>query len=469
MLSLNESQAEKRDYSENRVPSYTSNAPHAISLYQGNLAYKNLSVWVEEYGCSSSLGDSEAIRGLLERNGYGLGRSETESSLNIIVTCSVKDTTEHRMLHRISELISTGKPLIVAGCLPKANKKLVETRFPQVSLMGPQSLDKTVEVVRKTVAGQKAIALQDSDTNKIELPRIRLNPIISIIEIASGCVSFCTFCQTKQAKGNLQSHRIGDITRRLRNDVQEGCKEIWLCSTDSGCYGRDFGSDLVDLLESCATISGDYKIRIGMMNPLFLPALNKRLLNILCGDNKLFKFLHIPFQSGSNSILRKMRRGHSAKIFVNSVKELREKIPEATLATDVIVGFPTETDEDFDRTLEVVMNTQPDIINISKYGARPGTKAAELKKLSSELIKERTKKVHCLANEIGLKRNAQWMKWEGEIIVNSNDINGVQGRNYAYKPVHVMCHDNGSFRLGDRLFVRIEGITSHILTGRIVK
>ena len=448
--------------------SHITGSTHTLPINHTSRPSKNVNVWVEGYGCTSSLGDSETIRGLLKEGGYRMGKNETQSSLNIIVTCSVKDTTEHRMLHRISELINTGKPLIIAGCLPKANRDLVEANFPSASFLGPQALDRTLEVAKKAVEGQRTIMLQDSGTNKILLPRLRLNPVISIIEIASGCISLCSFCQTRLAKGQLRSHRIGDITRRIRNDIQEGCKEIWLSSTDNGCYGRDIGSDLVDLLESCVAISGNYKIRIGMMNPMFLPALKTRLVRILSDDNNIFKFLHIPLQSGSDSVLRKMMRGHTSKTFIDVVMGVRAKKPEMTIATDVIIGFPTETDEDFGRTLQVMEKTEPDIINISKYSARPGTKAAKLKKLGSELIKERTKIMHTVANEIGLKRNARWLNWEGEIIVDSHDAQGLAGRNYAYKPIHIgTCFDE-SVRMGDKLFVRIEDITSHILTGVIV-
>jgi threonylcarbamoyladenosine tRNA methylthiotransferase CDKAL1 len=468
-MSIYQSSADKKmAYLEDQPISHSKISTHTFPVDDTATPPKNLKVWVEGYGCTSSLGDSETIRGLLKEGGYGLGKNEIQSSLNIIVTCSVKDTTEHRMLHRISELVNTGKPLIVAGCLPKANKDLIEAMFPSASLLGPQALDKTLDTVKKAVEGQRAIMLQDSGTNKILLPRLRLNPIVSIIEIASGCVSLCSFCQTKLAKGQLRSHRIGDITRRIRNDVQEGCKEIWLSSTDNGCYGRDIGSDLVDLLESCVAVRGDFKIRIGMMNPMYLPALKKRLIRILFDDNNIFKFLHIPLQSGSDLVLRKMMRGHTSKTFVDVVKEIRAEIPALTLATDVIVGFPTETDEDFRRTLEVVEITEPDIINISKYSARPGTKAARLKKINSELIKERTKMMHTLANKIGLKRNSRWLKWEGEIVIDSRETKRLAGRNYAYKPIHIATSDDESVRLGDNLFVRIEGITSHVLTGSVI-
>lgn len=414
------------------------------------------------------MGDSEIIIGLLKERGYQLGKNEMESSLSIIVTCSVKDVTEHKMLHRVGELMKTGKPLIIAGCLPKANKKLIETKHPTASLLGPHCIDSTIEVVKSAISGGRAVALEDSWSNKINLPKVRLNPVTSIIQIAIGCMSACTFCQTKLAKGQLRSYRIGDILRQFRHDVNDGCKEIWLSSTDNGCYGRDIGSNLVELLESCISIEGDYKIRIGMMNPMFLRDMTDRLIQLFADSDKIFKFLHIPIQSGSDVILRKMKRGHTAKIFVDAVKAFRNKIPEVTVATDVIVGFPFETRDDFERTLDIIRIAQPDIVNISKFGSRPGTIAANFKKISSQTIKARSKQMHMLINNICLRRNSLWKEWEGEIIVNQSDIKWLKGRNYAYKPIHVMRSERSQVRLGDRIRVKIQDFSSHMLTGRLI-
>ncbi len=407
------------------------------------------------------------IIGLLKESGYHLGDNEMESSLSIIVTCSVKDVTEHKMLHRVGQLMKTGKPLIIAGCLPKANKKLLETKYPTVSLLGPHSINSTIKVVKSAISGERAVALEDSGSDKINLPKVRLNPVTSIIEIASGCMSACTFCQTKLAKGQLRSYRIGDILRQLRHDVNDGCKEIWLSSTDNGCYGRDIGSNLVELLESCIRINGEYKIRIGMMNPMFLSDMTDGLIQLFTDSDKIFKFLHIPVQSGSDVILRKMKRGHTAKIFVDAVKAFRDKIPEVTVATDVIVGFPFETKDDFERTLEIIRVTEPDIVNISKFGSRPGTMAAKFKKISSQIIKARSREMHMLVNNISLKRNSLWKEWEGEIIVNQSDIKWLQGRNYAYKPIHVLRSGSSQVQLGDKIKVKIQDFSSHMLVGRL--
>jgi hypothetical protein len=286
-------------------------------------------VWIEAYGCSASIADSEMIAGMLKHAGYEIASSRKEGSLNLIVTCSVKDTTEHKMVHRIKQLGKTGKPLVVAGCLPKADRAKVESLSPQASLMGPHSIDSAAEVVGSALAGSRLVMLADSSQDKVNLPRMRINPVVGIVEIASGCMSECTFCQTKNAKGWLHSYRIGDIVKQVRQDVAEGCKEVWLTSTDSGCYGRDMGSDLAELLRSCCEVEGDFKIRVGMMNPQYMPEMLGRLAGAF-EHEKMFRFAHMPVQSGSNAILRKMKRGHTARVFADAVKALRAGRPDFT-------------------------------------------------------------------------------------------------------------------------------------------
>jgi MiaB-like tRNA modifying enzyme len=423
-------------------------------------------VWIEAYGCSASMADSEMIAGLLKDAGYEIASSSKDSALNLIVTCSVKDTTEHKMIHRIRQLSKAGKPLVVAGCLPKADRAKVESLSPSASLMGPHSIDSAADVVGSALAGSRLVMLTDSQ-DKVNLPRIRLNPVVSIVEIASGCMSECTFCQTKLAKGWLHSYRIGDIVRQVRSDVQDGCKEVWLTSTDSGCYGRDMDSDLAELLTACCQVDGDFKIRIGMMNPQYVPEMKDRLVDVMQNE-KMFRFLHMPVQSGSNAILRKMKRGHTAKVFSDTVSALREKMPEFTISTDVIVGFPTETEADFQKTLDLIRRTEPDIVNISRYSARPGTEAAgwKGKRVKTEIVKERSERMHALVRQIAKKRNSAWMGWKGDIVI--DEIGKVvQGRNYAYKPVVVDKLTQEDVKLGSRLHVQVHNFSSFVLRARI--
>jgi threonylcarbamoyladenosine tRNA methylthiotransferase CDKAL1 len=429
-------------------------------------------VWIEAYGCSANMADSEMMSGLLKDAGYEIANTKSESSLNLIVTCSVKDTTEHKMMSRIRTMVKSGKPIVIAGCLPKADKLKIESSSPSASLIGPNSIDKAPDAVRSALSGGRLVALKDSPRDKVNIPRIRLNPVVSIVEIANGCMSECTFCQTKIAKGWLRSYRIGDIVRQIKADIQSGCKEVWLSSTDNGCYGRDIDSNLVDLLQECCSIEGSFKIRVGMMNPMYLPEILDRMVCLFSENDKLFKFLHIPVQSGSDRVLRKMKRGHTSKIFIDAVQAFRERIPEMNISTDIIVGFPSETDDDFKQTVDLLERTQPDIVNISRYAARPGTKASRWRemKVSSQISKKRSEYLHTLTRRIAKKRNSLWQEWQGQIVVDEVG-KVVQGRNYAYKPVVITSTQNvvdNRILLGDRVSVKIFDFSNFSLKANVV-
>jgi MiaB-like tRNA modifying enzyme len=418
-------------------------------------------IWVEAYGCSASFSDSEMISGLIVNGGHTLADSSEESDLNLIVTCSVKDATAAKMVHRIKE--SNSKPLVVAGCLPKAEQQTVEKFAENASLLGPNSIGKTLQVIKSTLDGQKMIALDDTDITKIGLPKIRLNTAIGIVEIASGCMSECTFCQTKLSKGDLKSYRIGDIVRQVKTEISDGCNEVWLTSTDNGCYGLDIGSDLPELVNAVSEIDKQFFIRVGMMNPMYMPKIRDGLLKSF-ESNKVFKFLHVPVQSGSNKVLNDMKRGHTEKTFRDITNEFRKKFERFTISTDVIVGFPTETEEDFEDTLNLLENTKPDIVNLSKYSQRPGTSAAEMKQIDVTEVKRRSKITYELINRISEKNNKNWIGWEGQVIFDEEHEGQIRGRNFAYKPIFVKEKP----KIGQISTVKIIDATTHSLIGQIM-
>ena len=418
-------------------------------------------IWVEAYGCSASFSDSEMISGLIVNGGHTLADSSEESDLNLIVTCSVKDATAAKMVHRIKE--SNSKPLVVAGCLPKAEQQTVEKFAENASLLGPNSIGKTLQVIKSTLDGQKMIALDDTDITKIGLPKIRLNTAIGIVEIASGCMSECTFCQTKLSKGDLKSYRIGDIVRQVKTEISDGCNEVWLTSTDNGCYGLDIESDLPELVNAVSEIDKQFFIRVGMMNPMYMPKIRDGLLKSF-ESNKVFKFLHVPVQSGSNRVLNDMKRGHTEKTFRDITNEFRKKFERFTISTDVIVGFPTETEEDFEDTLNLLENTKPDIVNLSKYSQRPGTSAAEMKQIDVTEVKRRSKITYELINRISEKNNKNWIGWEGQVIFDEEHEGQIRGRNFAYKPIFVKEKP----KIGQISTVKIIDATTHSLIGQIM-
>ena len=397
-------------------------------------------IWVEAYGCSASFADSEMISGLIVNGGHTLVQDKSESDLNLIVTCSVKDVTATRMINRIKE--SQSKPLVVAGCLPKAERHTVEKFARNASMMGPNSIGKTLQVIETTLNGSKIIALDDTDLSKVGIPKVRLNPVVGIVEISNGCMSECTFCQTKLAKGDLNSYRIGDIVRQVKRELIDGCKEIWLSSTDNGCYGLDIGEDLPSLIEQVSQIPEDFRIRVGMMNPMFMPRIRDGLLKSF-ESNKVFRFLHVPVQSGSNDVLNNMKRGHTVETFKNVVRKFRTKFESFTISTDIIIGYPTETKENYEETIELLKETRPDIVNLSRYSKRPGTVAAEMPQIDVTEVKRRSKQVTELINKISLENNKKWVGWKGDVLFDENLNSQIKGRNFAYKPIFIneMCRN----------------------------
>jgi len=418
-------------------------------------------IFVEAYGCSASFSDSEMISGLILNGGHTLVDNSSESDLNIVVTCSVKDVTANKMIHRIKALKT--KPLVVAGCLPKAEKSTVEKFSENASMLGPNSLGKTLQVIDSTLKGIKQIALEDSDLSKVGLPKVRLNPVVGIIEIASGCMSECTFCQTKLSKGDLTSYRIGDIVRQVETEINDGCKEVWLTSTDNGCYGFDINTDLPSLIDTVAEIPYDFRIRVGMMNPMYMSRIKDNLIRSFDSD-KVYKFLHIPVQSGSNKVLNDMKRGHTVETFKDVVTKVRDRFSEFTISTDVIVGFPSEKYEDFEKTVNLLKETRPDVVNLSKYSARPGTEAAEWVQIDVSEVKKRSKIIFELINQIAIENNQKWIGWKGEVLFNEKTDEGIKGRNFAYKSIFV----DDRAQMGQVHNVEIIDTTKHSLVGKFI-
>ncbi|MEK6835231.1 MAG: tRNA (N(6)-L-threonylcarbamoyladenosine(37)-C(2))-methylthiotransferase [Nanoarchaeota archaeon] len=353
-------------------------------------------VYIKTYGCQANIADSEAMAGLLREKGYNLVNSENEAEYVIINTCSVKNDTQSRELHYLRNIAKT-KKVIVGGCLTKTINirkyvPKIEAVFDTNSLL---KLPNILENPQDEFSDKK-------ETERLKVPIIRTKQNIGIIPIGQGCLNKCDFCATKLARGNLVSYRIGDIKRALEECIKDNCKEIYLTSQDNGCYGFDITTNLPELLNELVTVKGDYKIRVGMMNPWHVIKILDSLIKSYQNE-KIIKFLHIPVQSGSEKVLKSMKRIHTVENFKLIVNKFRQEFPEISIATDIIVGYPLETDKDFEETLDLIKEIKPEVINISKFSSRHGTEASKLKQLSSQMIDERSKKLNKLYQEIKSK------------------------------------------------------------------
>lgn len=419
-------------------------------------------IFVQTYGCTSNKADSQIMVGLLKDAGYKITSNENDADYLLVNSCAVKSATEERIIHRLKQLSKLNKKLIIAGCLTKVNPERIRRAVPNFAgMLNPRSVHKVVDVFAEIGKGQQIVDVSGETEEKPSLPRFSFSKAVDIVKISDGCLSNCSFCATKIARGDLRSYRPDLIRDAIKAGISEGYKEFHLTSEDSSAYGRDIGTNLSDLLQSLSSLDGKFWIRVGMMNPLHFKKLGLRSLIEAFKSEKIFKFLHLCVQSGSNKILNLMRRGYNAEDFIFYVEEFRKEIPELSLVTDVIVGHPGEDEEDFQETIQLLEEVRPDAVNVSKFGARPGTLSAKMDRIGPETVNNRSKTVHDLWRDIGHENNQKWLGWRGEVIIDEEGQNFVEGRNFSYKPVII----REKLELGKIFDVKIVEAKENFLVG----
>jgi len=341
----------------------------------------------------------EKIIYLLESHGFVLTDSPEKADVVIVNTCGVKLPTENKIIDRIKVLKSINPRIVVTGCLPRINRRRME--LLQVSLVDVYSLPRIVEAVERTIKGERVLFFSEQNPEVLDIPQKSISKFTGIVQISYGCLGSCSYCGTKFARGHLISLPPEKVISRIISFLKEGKKEIYLTSQDCGCYGFDIGTTLTELMRQVADIRKRFFVRIGMMNPNHLLGFVDEFVELI-QEPVFYRFAHVPVQSGSDNVLKAMNRKYSVDEFVELVKTLR-KVPDITVSTDVIVGFPGETEEDFEQTLELLKKTRPDIVNISKFSPRPGTPAARMKQVDSSVVKERSRIVTHLVSELSFE------------------------------------------------------------------
>jgi MiaB-like tRNA modifying enzyme len=452
-------------------------------------------VAIETYGCSANQNNSEIMAGLLERAGFAVINAKDKSppSADVVVlnTCIVKGPTLKRMERRLMDLLQSGKKVIVTGCM-KAYRERIE-KIAKIAKVGRANgkangkasvvLADVKEIIKavmhvtrsKSLSSMPSFSFFSSSFSSCDIPSLarykrKINKVISINQIATGCVSHCSFCATKLAKGYLKSFEVEAILKNIKQDVAEGCKEIWLTATDVSCYGLDKGKyGLVDLLNKVCDIKGRFFVRVGMLNPCHAINYIDDLLEAYQNE-KIFKFLHLPLQSASNKVLKEMRRDYSKEDFIEIAKKFRKKFADGVLATDMIVGFYNETEEDFEETIKLIKEIRPDVINISRFWPMPKTLAyAKWQKLEkserekiAEIAKVRSKILHELHEQISLEKNRAFVNKEVKVLVDKKE-KCYEARDENYRLILL-----DSAKLGDFCKVKIHAASQNCLIGRII-
>ncbi|MGC9209859.1 MAG: tRNA (N(6)-L-threonylcarbamoyladenosine(37)-C(2))-methylthiotransferase [Acidilobus sp.] len=349
--------------------------------------------YIENYGCALAEFDSSVMASLLEANGFHRVSSPDEADVVIVNTCAVRLDTEAKIVKRLAELSSTrlrGK-LIVSGCLVKARPSLVARTVPSASLLSPQNVTRIMEVV----SSPGRVVIIDGERDTSFMPSLPLRDRIATVMISEGCLDNCSFCETKLARRSLRSYPPRLIVERVAEAVRKGAKEIRLTGQDVAAYGLDLPAkvrlpELVSVILD--KVPGDYRIRIGMMTPNQAMEIIDDLLEVY-EDRRVFKFFHIPVQSGDDRVLKLMNRRYTIDEFIDLHRKVKSRYPDSLFATDIIVGHPGEDEEAFERSVELVRKLRFERVYLAQYSIRPRTLSASMPQVPEPVKKERSLRI----------------------------------------------------------------------------
>ncbi len=400
---------------------------------------------IETYGCTSNRGESREIERALRDGGHRPATGPADADVAILNTCTVVEKTERNMLRRAEELADETADLVITGCMALAQGE----EFRQAGI--DAEVLHWEEVPEHVLNGECPTVTPDVEPI--------LDGVVGILPIARGCMSNCSYCITKFATGRVDSPSVEENVEKARALVHAGAKEIRVTGQDTGVYGWDTGErKLPELLDRICEIEGEFRVRLGMANPGGIHGIHEELADVFARNGKLYDFIHAPVQSGSDEVLESMRRQHRVDKFREVVETFDDRLDEWTLSTDFIVGFPTETAADHERSMELLREVRPEKINVTRFSKRPGTDAAEMKGLGGTVKKERSKAMSELKMEVVGEAYGSMVGTEREVlVVEEGTGDSVKCRDGAYRQVIIQRAGDRGVAIGDLLDVKITG------------
>lgn len=389
-------------------------------FYQKHGFYKK--AFVETYGCQQNENDSEKIKGILTEVGYELTDQREEADFILYNTCAVRENAELKVYGNLGALkhYKTRKPhliIAVCGCMMQ-QKEVADTvrrKYKHVDLVfGTHALYEFAQLLYEVEADhQRVICTEDSDgTIAEDLPQRRDDHFKAWVSIMYGCNNFCSYCIVPYVRGRERSRKPEKVLEEVRGLAQKGCREITLLGQNVNSYGHDadFDTDFSDLLTQVCQIEGIWRVRFMTSHP---KDLSDKLIATMAREPKVCPMLHLPFQAGNNRILKVMNRRYTKEQYLERIQKVKEAIPHIALSSDVIVGFPTETDEEFEDTISVLEEVRFDNIYSFIYSKRPGTPAADMEEpFTREDKQKRFERLLSVQNEICKELNEAY---EGKI------------------------------------------------------
>ncbi len=415
-------------------------------------------------GCAANFGDGEEIGERFAREGFAVQfemPSETPDAI-VLNACTVKGITSATKLAKKIRSQFENVPVWVTGCATDDLKRALVQLFPDFCF-GPKDAHKNEAAFQEF-----AHKLSATNSKVQEIPDLQSHAGIGLVNIEEGCLDSCSYCSTHLVKGTLQSIPAEWIVRRVQRKVEDGAKQIFLTGQDTSCYGFDRNTNLAELLQKILVqVRGNYKIRVGMGNPRhilrYLDALQETF-----HDDHLYKFLHIPVQSGSDRILKAMNRRHSVAEYFQIAEAFRKHFPDMVLGTDIIVAFPGESPADFQASVELVKATRPSICNITRFVPREGTRAYLLPNdIPPKERNARSAELSRIFQQIALENNQSLIGQTETVVVEKpgQRVGTTIARDHAYRPIAL----TGDYPVGKSLTVKIVRAEAFALIAEVME
>ena len=436
-----------------------------------------LSYQVRTYGCQMNVHDSERISGLLQDAGYVESQGE-DADIVVFNTCAVRENADNRLYGVLGQLAPKKKDnpnmqIAVGGCLAQKDQNTIVEKAPWVDVVfGTHNMGSLPALLDRARHNQQAEVeiLESLEVFPSTLPTKRDNTYSGWVSISVGCNNTCTFCIVPSLRGKEKDRRPGEILGEVEALVQDGAIEVTLLGQNVNTYGVEFGDREAfgKLLRSCGEIDGLERVRFTSPHPA---AFTDDVIWAMAETENVMPQLHMPLQSGSDKVLKDMRRSYRSKKYLGILERVREAMPDASITTDIIVGFPGETEEDFQATMEVVRQARFASAYTFQYSKRPGTPAAEMEgQLPKEVVQERYERLLKLVNEVAEQENKLQVGKTVEVLVANGEgrkdgaTSRLSGRAKDNRLVHFRVPEGSeSPRPGDVVTVDITASAPHFL------
>ncbi len=440
---------------------------------------KGKKAFVETYGCQQNVSDSETIMGMLDKMGYTMCENKEEADFIIYNTCAVRENAELKVYGNLGALKhlkarKSGVILAVCGCMMQQEsvKEEIRRKYKHIDIVfGTHSLYRFPQILASCMFEEKRVFdVVESDGAIAEgLPSKKAEGPCAWVSVMYGCNNFCSYCIVPYVRGRERSRNKEDILSEVKECVKNGAKEVTLLGQNVNSYGNDLSEniDFADLLTLVCAVDGLERVRFMTSHP---KDISDKLIDTMAREEKICKQLHLPIQAGNDRVLKAMNRRYTRSEYMEKMKKIKEKMPEITLTTDIIVGFPGETNEEFTDTLEVLKEVEYDSIFSFIYSKRPGTPASVMEDvISAEDKKRNFDMLLTVQDEISKKKNLALLGKRVKILtegVSKNNPNALMGRTEGGKTVNF---EGGKSLIGSFVTVEITDAKTWSLTGRICK